>query len=203
MSKLKDSSFYCGGVIGSVVVCLIFMCIHSCRHNPEQSEWYIIEDVATLNQELTVDKISTENTNSSRTISKTGRLLTIDEYTEHISYYYQTLIAVLISLFILLSFGSAWAMRITAKKEIDDLLNGSEQLIKKHTNEYLENKLMHLTQFKEDVITKTSTIIGNELVKKEELDNINEELKQLKANVDTVEQLYYKLEEDVNKEELE
>lgn len=114
----------------------------------------LIENNSIINDTITCSRIEVL-----KDLENKGLLLTPGEYTSHISSYYSTLVTFLIGLFVLFTVGSIYSIKITSKKEIEDIKNELDNReskiqdkLKSNIRDSLNELLRDSISFKESVI---------------------------------------------------
>lgn len=115
------------GITGAIVMALIltgvFVWIKPFEYKPVR----IINPEVVVSDSMKVDNLTINQIAVLKDLENKGILLTPHEYTSHIISYYNTLVGLLIGLFILFSFVSFWNIKNTAKKDVADAVEAVEK----------------------------------------------------------------------------
>lgn len=117
------------GMLGALVIVLLLVLVIVWIKPFNYQAIYILNPQTVVADSLTMDALSVNQISVLRELEDRGILLTPHEYTSHITSYYNTLIGLLIGLFILFSFISFWSIKNTAHREIEEAKNAIEKEI--------------------------------------------------------------------------
>ena len=148
------------------------------------------EKVLTNDDSIRQDSVICSRIEILKDLENKGILLTPGEYTSHISSYYSTLVAFLIGLFVLFTIGSIFSIKITSKKEIEEIreeLDNKESKIKdnlkKDIRESLSELLRDSISFKESVISAIYGRIEDDLITRSDKENIDKKLSKVEEDI--------------------
>ena len=180
------------GTIGGLIV-ILFLVAASVFFEPFNYKSILLvnpEKVLTNNDSIRQDSIICSRIEILRDLENKGILLTPGEYTSHISSYYSTLVAFLIGLFVLFTIGSIFSIKITSKKEIEEIreeLDKKENIIKdnlkKDIRESLSELLRDSISFKESVISAIYGRIEDDLITRSDKENIDKKLTKVEEDI--------------------
>ena len=117
--KNNTLSGFIGGL--TVTLFLVAACVFFEPFNYKSIYVVNPEKVLTNDDSIRQDSIICSRIEILKDLENKGILLTPGEYTSHISSYYSTLVAFLIGLFVLFTIGSIFSIKITSKKEIEEI----------------------------------------------------------------------------------
>lgn len=155
------------GLVGGIFVLLAIILYLSYSKAFDYKPIYIV------NSEVKSDSLDIKSLQVLKELEIKGVLLTPSEYTSNIASYYNTLIAFLITLFIVFSFIGFFSMKIASKKDIQETLD-----------EMLNDSL----KFRGTVIESLYGKIEDEFVNKEEFSKDIEDLQKQINNITQDEQ---------------
>lgn len=166
----------------------------------------LIENNSIINDTITCSRIEVL-----KDLENKGLLLTPGEYTSHISSYYSTLVTFLIGLFVLFTVGSIYSIKITSKKEIEDIKNELDNReskiqdkLKSNIRDSLNELLRDSISFKESVINALYGRIEDELVTVSDKEIIERKLSELEENINLLYETFDELSDrKLSKEEIE
>ena len=197
------------GMIGALFIALVLIWIIVWVKPFDYQSIYILNPQAVVADSSIANTLSCNQISVLKDMESKGILLTPSEYTSHITSYYNTLVGLLIGLFILFSFVSFWSIKNTAKKDIEEAKTKMKEEFEK-AKETIEKELLddlrdsksfseEITKtIKEDmrdtILTKSDAILVGINTKLKELED-----KQTKHSED-IELIYEELELDANSE---
>lgn len=130
-------------------------------------------------------------------------MLNPNEYTSHITEYYNVLISFLLGLFVIFTFGTIYSIKTASKKEIDeiktDINNHKEKInteLKKSIVESLSELMRDSISFKDTCINALYGRIEDEVLKHEDKEVIDNRILKLEGDVKMLFEAYDELEED-------
>lgn len=182
--KNNTLSGFIGGL--TVVFFLIVVCVFFEPFNYKSV--YIVnpEKVLAKNDPISQDSVVCSRIEILKDLEKKGILLTPSEYTSHISSYYSTLVAFLIGLFVLFTLGSIFSIKITSRKEIEEIreeLDNKENKIKENLKKDIRESLSELLRdsisFKESVLGAIYGRIEDDFISRNDKEIIDNKLSQI------------------------
>lgn len=188
---------FISGVIGAVTVILVGLIVLT---------WISpinIAPVYMLNPEVALDSIQTMQLNSIRCehlevlrdLESKGVLLSPADYTSHISSFYNSLIAVLVGMFVIFSIGSVYVMRATSKREIEDLKQEVKNETRAHILEQLNNLLNDSIAFQETTITALYGRIEDDIVTSDQMETVESTIEKLQNDIQLLYDSFTEIEE--------
>jgi len=197
------------GMIGALFIAFVSIGVVIWGKPFDYQAIYVINPKTAIADSLKTDTLTINQISVLKDLESKGILLTPQEYTSHITNYYNTLVGFLIGLFILFSFVSFWSIKNTAKKDIEEAKTKMKEEFEK-AKETIEKELLddlrdsksfseEITKtIKEDmrdtILTKSDAILVGINTKLKELED-----KQTKHSED-IELIYEELELDANSE---
>lgn len=159
-----------GGIITIFLVIIILLAFRCYDYSPI----YIINKIA-LDEpvsEILADSTKLTKLETIIELEEKGILLTPKEYTSNIAGFYNTLITVLVSLFVLFSLIGYFSIRVTSKKDI-----------KEHLDEMLDDSI----KFRSTIVESVIAAIGDTLVSKEDYETYQDSIQsKIEAALDEV-----------------
>lgn len=135
-------------------------------------------------------------------LEEKGLLLNPSEYTSHISNYYSGLIAFLIGIFVVFTISGIFAIRLTSKREFDELKQELTASTQEHIIVQLQKMIADSRAFQETTIEALTGRIEDKIVthdKLEEVENLVEDistkLSKLEENINMLYEYYNDLED--------
>lgn len=180
------------GFIGGLTVALFLVAACVFFEPFNYKSIYVVnpEKVLTNDDSIRQDSVICSRIEILKDLENKGILLTPGEYTSHISSYYSTLVAFLIGLFVLFTIGSIFSIKITSKKEIEEIreeLDYKESKIKdnlkKDIRESLSELLRDSISFKESVISAIYGRIEDDLITRSDKENIDKKLSKVEEDI--------------------
>lgn len=166
------------GVVGAIIAILILLVVCVWIKPFDYAPISIVNSETIHTDSLTYAHLSVLND-----LEKKGVLLTPQEYTSRITDYYNTLITVLVALFVLFTIGTLWGFRFTSRKEIEE----TQENIKRD----LANELKDSKAFYENITKDILGRIEDDIVTKEDKDLVD-------RNLDDISRRQIKMEDDIN-----
>lgn len=154
------------GLVGAVLTILFFLTFFV---------WlkpfnYVPNLVVNPNSNYT-DSLTCLHLSALNDLENKGVLLTAQEYTSNIADYYNTLIAVLVALFVLFTIGTLFGFRFASQKEVEDI----QESIKKRLVDELKDSKAFYGNIINDILGK----IEDDVLNKEDKNAINKNLEEL------------------------
>ncbi|WFE84173.1 hypothetical protein [Parabacteroides chongii] len=201
------------GIIGGVTVIMFLLVVCAFFEPFNYKSVYIANPNGVLieNNSIINDTITCSRIEVLKDLENKGLLLTPGEYTSHISSYYSTLVTFLIGLFVLFTVGSIYSIKITSKKEIEDIKNELDNReskiqdkLKSNIRDSLNELLRDSISFKESVINALYGRIEDELVTVSDKEIIERKLSELEENINLLYETFDELSDrKLSKEEIE
>jgi hypothetical protein len=108
------------GFIGAIILIFVLLAITVWLKPFNYQAVYVVNPEIVTADSLKNDLLTCSQIAVLQDLENKGVLLTPQEYTSHIAYYYNTLVGFLIGLFVLFSFLSFWSIKSTAQKDIEE-----------------------------------------------------------------------------------
>lgn len=160
------TSYIVSGGIGAIITILVFLA--SCVWL--KPFYYVPASVVNF-EKIHTDSLTNAHLSTLNDLKRKGVLLTPQEYTSHISDYYNTLISVLVALFVLFTIGTLWGFRFTSRKEIEE----AQENIKKDLINELKDSKEFYREIKQEIVGE----IADDIVTKEDQSSILKNLEDL------------------------
>ena len=191
-----------------VVVGMICLFLHGC-HSPFKGEntfiaspSYVVDGNLYIKKAdvkldsaghliLKNDKVSQANlpNNELRSLCEQGKILTTSEFASNITGYYNTLVSVLVGLFILFSIFGYYALNEKFKKELEEKKQGLEERLEK----VVKDKLSDSVTLRGVIINQLISEVEDWGMSKDEAINLKTDIDKLKDDINTL----YELNEDL------
>ena len=117
------------------------------------------------------------------------------EYTSHISNFYNSLIAVLVGMFVIFSIGSVYVMKATSKREIEDLKQEVKNETRNHILEQLNNLLNDSIAFQETTVTALYGRIEDDIVTSDQMEAVESTIEKLQNDIQLLYDSFNEIEE--------
>jgi hypothetical protein len=160
------TSYIVSGGIGAIITILVFLA--SCVW---LKPFYYVPASVVNSEKIHTDSLTNAHLSTLNDLKRKGVLLTPQEYTSHISDYYNTLISVLVALFVLFTIGTLWGFRFTSRKEIEE----AQENIKKDLINELKDSKEFYREIKQEIVGE----IADDIVTKEDQSSILKNLEDL------------------------
>ena len=180
-------------MIGALFIALVLIWITVWIKPFNYQAVYIVNPKTIVADSLNTETFTCNQISVLKDLENKGVLLTPQEYTSHISSYYNTLVAFLIGLFVLFSFISFFSIRNTAQKDIEDAkikLKEDFEKAKETIEKELADDLKDSKSFNESIINDILGRIEDDLLTKDDKEQINK-------NIDDITHKQIKLEDDI------
>jgi len=171
------------GMIGALFIALVLVGITVWLKPFDYQAVYIVNPKVAVVDSLKSDTLTCNQISVLKDMENKGILLTPQEYTSRISDYYNTLITVLVALFVLFTIGTLWGFRFTSRKEIEE----AQENIKRD----LANELKDSKAFYENIVKDILGRIEDDIVTKEDKNLVD-------RNLDDISKKQIKMEDDIN-----
>lgn len=150
------------GIVGAAVIILGIVVITSFVTPINYAPIYLLnpEKALTYNDSLVIDSVKCVHIEVLRDLESKGVLLNPSEYTSHITDYYNSLIAILLGLFAIFTFGTIYSIKSASKKEIDDIKTDIENHKVRTNAELKQNIVGALSELMRDSISFKDTCIN-------------------------------------------
>lgn len=169
------------GVIGAAIIVLVIIVVSTFINPINYAPIYLLnpEKAVSYDDSVYIDSIKCLHIEMLKDLESKGLLLNPSEYTSHIADYYNTLIAFLLGLFVIFTFGTIYSIKSTSKKEIDDIKTDidnhklkTDEMLKKNIVESLNELMRDSISFKDSCINALYGRIEDEVLKQEDKDAI-------------------------------
>lgn len=137
------------------------------------------------------DNVSQTNlpNNDLRSLCEQGKILTTSEFASNITGYYNTLVSVLVGLFILFSIFGYYALNEKFKKELEEKKQGLEEQLEI----VVKDKLSDSVKLRSVIINQLISEVEDWGMSKDEAINLKTDINKLKDDINTL----YELNEDL------
>ena len=193
------------GIVGAAVVILVIVVITSFVTPINYAPIYLLnpEKALTYNDSLVIDSVKCVHIEVLRDLESKGVLLNPSEYTSHITDYYNSLIAILLGLFAIFTFGTIYSIKSASKKEIDDIKTDIENHKVRTNAELKQNIVGALSELMRDSISFKDTCINalygrieDEILRHEDKEAIDNRILKLESDMKLLFEAYDNLEEE-------
>lgn len=193
------------GVVGAAVIILGIVVITSFVTPINYAPIYLLnpEKALTYNDSLVIDSVKCVHIEVLRDLESKGVLLNPSEYTSHITDYYNSLIAILLGLFAIFTFGTIYSIKSASKKEIDDIKTDIENHKVRTNAELKQNIVGALSELMRDSISFKDTCINalygrieDEILRHEDKEAIDNRILKLESDIKLLFEAYENLEEE-------
>ena len=176
------------GIVGAAVIILGIVVITSFVTPINYAPIYLLnpEKALTYNDSLVIDSVKCVHIEVLRDLESKGVLLNPSEYTSHITDYYNSLIAILLGLFAIFTFGTIYSIKSASKKEIDDI----------KTDIALSELMRDSISFKDTCINALYGRIEDEILRHEDKEAIDNRILKLESDIKLLFEAYDNLEEE-------
>lgn len=193
------------GIVGAAVIILVTVVITSFVTPINYAPIYLLnpEKALTYNDSLVIDSVKCVHIEVLRDLESKGVLLNPSEYTSHITDYYNSLIAILLGLFAIFTFGTIYSIKSASKKEIDDIKTDIENHKVRTNAELKQNIVGALSELMRDSISFKDTCINalygrieDEILRHEDKEAIDNRILKLESDIKLLFEAYDNLEEE-------
>ena len=193
------------GIVGAAVIILGIVVITSFVTPINYAPIYLLnpEKALTYNDSLVIDSVKCVHIEVLRDLESEGVLLNPSEYTSHITDYYNSLIAILLGLFAIFTFGTIYSIKSASKKEIDDIKTDIENHKVRTNAELKQNIVGALSELMRDSISFKDTCINalygrieDEILRHEDKEAIDNRILKLESDIKLLFEAYDNLEEE-------
>ncbi len=193
------------GIVGAAVIILVIVVITSFVTPINYAPIYLLnpEKALTYNDSLVIDSVKCVHIEVLRDLESKGVLLNPSEYTSHITDYYNSLIAILLGLFAIFTFGTIYSIKSASKKEIDDIKTDIENHKVRTNAELKQNIVGALSELMRDSISFKDTCINalygrieDEILRHEDKEAIDNRILKLESDIKLLFEAYDNLEEE-------
>lgn len=193
------------GIVGAAVIILVIVVVTSFVTPINYAPIYLLnpEKALTYNDSLVIDSIKCVHIEVLRDLESKGVLLNPSEYTSHITDYYNSLIAILLGLFAILTFGTIYSIKSASKKEIDDIKTDIDNHKVRTNAELKQNIVGALSELMRDSISFKDTCINalygrieDEILRHEDKEAIDNRILKLESDMKLLFEAYVNLEEE-------
>ena len=193
------------GIVGAAVIILGIVVITSFVTPINYAPIYLLnpEKALTYNDSLVIDSVKCVHIEVLRDLESKGVLLNPSEYTSHITDCYNSLIAILLGLFAIFTFGTIYSIKSASKKEIDDIKTDIENHKVRTNAELKQNIVGALSELMRDSISFKDTCINalygrieDEILRHEDKEAIDNRILKLESDIKLLFEAYDNLEEE-------
>lgn len=188
---------FVSGIIGAIVVVLIGIVFLTWISPIDVVPVYMLNPQVALDsiQTTQLDSLRCEHLEVLRDLESKGVLLSPADYTSHISSFYNSLIAVLVGMFVVFSIGSVYVMKATSKREIEDLKQEVKNDTRNHILEQLNNLLNDSIAFQETTITALYGRIEDDIVTSDQMETVESTIEKLQNDIQLLYDSFTEIEE--------
>ena len=181
-----------GGILGSIIIILVIIVVVTFIAPINYAPIYLLnpEKALSMQDSLAIDSIKCLHIEVLKDLESKGVLLNPDEYTSHIADYYNSLIALLLGLFVLFTIGSIYSLKSAYKKEFDDInsnIEGFKNQVKAELKKDIVDSLNELMRdsisFKDSCINALYGRIEDAFISHDEKEIIDERILQLEEDI--------------------
>ena len=203
--RLNMKQYIISGIVGAAVIILGIVVITSLVTPINYAPIYLLnpEKALTYNDSLVIDSVKCVHIEVLRDLESKGVLLNPSEYTSHITDYYNSLIAILLGLFAIFTFGTIYSIKSASKKEIDDIKTDIENHKVRTNAELKQNIVGALSELMRDSISFKDTCINalygrieDEILRHEDKEAIDNRILKLESDIKLLFEAYDNLEEE-------
>lgn len=203
--RLNMKKYIISGIVGAAVIILVTVVITSFVTPINYAPIYLLnpEKALTYNDSLVIDSVKCVHIEVLRDLESKGVLLNPSEYTSHITDYYNSLIAILLGLFAIFTFGTIYSIKSASKKEIDDIKTDIENHKVRTNAELKQNIVGALSELMRDSISFKDTCINalygrieDEILRHEDKEAIDNRILKLESDIKLLFEAYDNLEEE-------
>ena len=203
--RLNMKQYIISGIVGAAVIILGIVVITSFVTPINYAPIYLLnpEKALTYNDSLVIDSVKCVHIEVLRDLESKGVLLNPSEYTSHITDYYNSLIAILLGLFAIITFGTIYSIKSASKKEIDDIKTDIENHKVRTNAELKQNIVGALSELMRDSISFKDTCINalygrieDEILRHEDKEAIDNRILKLESDIKLLFEAYDNLEEE-------
>lgn len=190
--RLNMKQYIISGIVGAAVIILGIVVITSFVTPINYAPIYLLnpEKALTYNDSLVIDSVKCVHIEVLRDLESKGVLLNPSEYTSHITDYYNSLIAILLGLFAIFTFGTIYSIKSASKKEIDDIKTDIENHKVRTNAELKQNIVGALSELMRDSISFKDTCINalygrieDEILRHEDKEAIDNRILKLESDI--------------------
>lgn len=187
------------GIIGAVAVILVGLAVLTWIAPIDVAPVYMLNPEAAIDsiQSMHLDSLRCEHIEVLKDLELKGVLLNPAEYTSHISSFYNSLIAVLVGMFVIFSIGSVYVMKATSKREIEDLKQEVKNETRNHILEQLNNLLNDSIAFQETTVTALYGRIEDDIVTSDQMEAIESTIEKLQNDIQLLYDSFNEIEENL------
>lgn len=181
-----------GGILGSIIIILVIIVVVTFIAPINYAPIYLLnpEKALSMQDSLAIDSIKCLHIEVLKDLESKGVLLNPDEYTSHIADYYNSLIALLLGLFVLFTIGSIYSLKSAYKKEFDDInsnIEGFKNQVKAELKKDIVDSLNELMRdsisFKDSCINALYGRIEDAFISHDEKEIIDERILKLEEDI--------------------
>lgn len=203
--RLNMKQYIISGIVGAAVIILGIVVITSFVTPINYAPIYLLnpEKALTYNDSLVIDSVKCVHIEVLSDLESKGVLLNPSEYTSHITDYYNSLIAILLGLFAIFTFGTIYSIKSASKKEIDDIKTDIENHKVRTNAELKQNIVGALSELMRDSISFKDTCINalygrieDEILRHEDKEAIDNRILKLESDIKLLFEAYDNLEEE-------
>lgn len=172
------------GVLGGLIVSLIGFMVFAIYSPINSAPIYMLNTSCITDpvQHHMLDSLKCTHMETLIDLEEKGLLLNPAEYTSHISSYYNGLIAFLIGIFVFFTISGIFAIRLTSKREFEELKQELTSTTQDHIVVQLERMMSDSRSFQETTITALTGRIEDKIVTTEKLDEVENSLEDISIN---------------------
>lgn len=198
-------NYIVSGIIGAAVIILILIIIIAVIAPIDYAPIYLLnpEKALSYNDSTAIDSIKCVHIEILKDLEAKGVLLNSCEYTSHVTDYYNTLIAFLLGLFVIFTFGTIYSIKLVSRREIEEIKTDIDTHKSKTNTELKQNIVESLSELMRDSISFKDTCINalygrieDEILRHEDKEAIDNRILKLESDMKLLFEAYDNLEEE-------
>lgn len=178
------------GVIGGLIVCFIGFMVFAIYSPINSAPIYMLNTncITDSVQHQMLDSLKCMHMETLIDLEEKGLLLNPAEYSSHISSYYNGLIAFLIGIFVFFTISGIFAIRLTSKREFEELKQELTSATQDHIVAQLQRMISDSRSFQETTITALTGRIEDKIVTPDKLDEVENSLEEVMNKLTALEE---------------
>lgn len=198
-------NYIVSGIIGAAVIILVIIVVIAFIAPIDYAPVYLLnpEKALSYNDSTVIDSVKCLHVEVLKDLESKGVLLNPSEYTSHITDYYNALIAFLLGLFAIFTFGTIYSIKSVSKREIDEIKTDIDNHkvktnaeLKKSIVESLSELMRDSISFKDTCINALYGRIEDEILKHEDKEAIDNRMLKLEGDIKLLFEVYDNIAEE-------
>lgn len=198
-------NYIVSGIIGAAVIILVIIVVIAFIAPIDYAPVYLLnpEKALSYNDSTVIDSVKCLHVEVLKDLESKGVLLNPSEYTSHITDYYNALIAFLLGLFAIFTFGTIYSIKSVSKREIDEIKTDIDNHkvktnaeLKKSIVESLSELMRDSISFKDTCINALYGRIEDEILKHEDKEAIDNRMLKLERDIKLLFEVYDNIAEE-------